>query len=55
MGCWRGEGEEKSPLPVTEQEGELGGKQGMQEPPWAWVPIPEKDPQLGQKPALQGK
>lgn len=31
------------------------GKQGMQEPPWTWVPIPEKDPQLGQKPVLQGQ
>ena len=27
----------------------------MQEPHWAWVPTPEKDPQLGQKPALQGQ
>lgn len=49
-----GEEGEVSPRPVTEQEGELRGKQGMQESHWTWSPVPEKDPQLGQKPAMQG-
>lgn len=48
------EGRERrsSPHPVTEQEGEVGDNQGMQETTGPGSLIPEKDPQLGQKPAL---
>lgn len=51
-----GEGSEGSPHPVSEQEGELGtNRKGRCGHNWAWAPIPEKDPWLGQKPALQGQ
>ncbi|XP_073652704.1 uncharacterized protein [Tursiops truncatus] len=50
-------GERQSPekgCSDREQEGVLGtNRKKMQEHSWAWVPIPKKDPPLGQKPVLQ--
>lgn len=40
------------PHPIREQEGVLGMNR-KKEQSWAWVPIPKKDPPLGQKPVLQ--
>ena len=47
-----GEGAEGSPT-VSEIRG--ASRKGMQRHSWAWVPILEKDPGFGQKPALQGQ
>lgn len=54
MDCWEGRGEkgEVSPQPVTKQEGELGTNRECRRPTGPGSLIPEKDPQLGQKPAL---
>lgn len=56
----RGGGRCVSLHPAGEQEEESGARRmGMREHHWAWVPVvpvpvPERVPELGQQPALQG-